>query len=82
MVAFESADDSPLKEYCDPDTYQALLWKPSSPSAGPMPLLIHLHGAGEAGSQIWGIIAEGQTGTPLVELHFGRAPQMLADNFK
>ena len=48
-VAHESADGSPLKEYRDPETFTALYWIPSAQSTTPLPLLVHLHGAGEAG---------------------------------
>ena len=77
-----SADGSPLSAYRDAETgYDALVWTPPSAPAAALPLLVHLHGAGEAGTFVWGIIAEGQTGTPLNELHFGRAPRSLGDGF-
>ena len=78
MPSPESPNGSPLIEYRDPATYTALVWRPTAAADRPLPLLVHLHGAGEAGSYVWGIIAEGQTGTPLNELHFGRAPPELA----
>jgi len=86
MVAHGRADGSPLSEMHDPETgYTALVWVPPAAAAASssktLPLLIHLHGAGEAGTHVWSIIAEGQTGTPLNELHFGRAPRHLADEF-
>ena len=83
MPSHCSPDGSPLTEYHDAETgYHALVWAPPSASASaPLPLLLHLHGAGEAGNHVWGILAEGQTGTPLNELHFGRAPPSLAESF-
>ena len=80
--SFASPEGSPLIEYSGSSTYKALCHVPrSSTTSQPYPCLIHLHGAGEAGQRVWEIIAEGQTGTPPVELHFGRAPQVLAERF-
>lgn len=81
MVSFGSASGSPLREVRDPSTYTALVYAPPDTCASPVPMLLYLHGAGECGSKIWGIIAEGATGTPPVELHFGRAPPALAEQF-
>ena len=76
-----SSAGSPLTVYEDPATFRALVWTPPSAPSGPLPVLIHLHGAGEAGNDVWGIIMPGQTGTPLVELHFGRAHEELSGQF-
>ena len=75
-----SSIGSPLTVYDDPATYRALIWTPPAAS-GPLPVLIHLHGAGEAGDDTWGIVMPGQTCTPLVELHFGRAHPALSGQF-
>lgn len=81
MPAFASAEGSPLTVYVG-SPYTALVWKPPNATATmPLPALVHLHGAGEAGQNVWGILAQGQTGTPPVELHLGRAPPALAENF-
>ena len=80
MVFFGSASGSPLKEVRDPSTYTALVYTPPDTTA-PVPMLLYLHGAGECGSKIWGIIAEGASGTPPVELHFGRGLPALAEQF-
>jgi predicted peptidase len=74
-----SPADSPLIEIKGAH-YRALVWRPPK-SDDARPCLIHLHGAGEAGSNVWEILAEGQTGTPPVSLHFGSAPPELAENF-
>ena len=78
---FASSTNSPLTEIRDPDTFAALVHTPpraadaeATATAAPLPLLLYLHGAGESGSQLWDIISEGATGTPPVELHFGRVP--------
>ena len=83
MPVHGSADGSPLSEMHDSETgYSALVHVPAAASSNvPLPLLVHLHGAGEAGSHVWGIVSEGQTGTPLNELHFGRACKQLANEF-
>ena len=76
-----ASPSSPLTVYEDASTFQALVWVPPDHTEQPLPVLIHLHGAGEAGRNVWGILAQGQTGTPLVELHHGRAPAALAQRF-
>ena len=83
MPSFATSEGSPLTEYTYTGSpYVALVWQPvAATSATPLPVLIHLHGAGEAGKNVWGILAQGQSGTPPVELHLGRAPTSLADNF-
>ena len=70
--------NSPLTEIRDPNTRRASCTPPQA--AEPLPLL-RTHGAGESGSRLWDIISEGATGTPPVELHFGRALPALAQQF-
>ena len=70
----------PLPELRDPATFSALYHVPPG-STGPMPLLLYLHGAGESGSDVRGLISEGATGTPPVELEQGRALPVLAKRF-
>jgi poly(3-hydroxybutyrate) depolymerase len=77
---FASAINSPLTEIRDPDTFAALVHTPPRTSSE-LPLLLYLHGAGESGTRLWDIISEGATGTPPVELHFGRALPALAQQF-
>ena len=77
---FASSTNSPLTEIRDPNTFSALVYSPPQ-AAEPLPLLLYLHGAGESGSRLWDIISEGATGTPPVELHFGRALPALAQQF-
>ena len=77
---FASSTNSPLTEIRDPNTFAALVYTPPQ-AAEPLPLLLYLHGAGESGSRLWDIISEGATGTPPVELHFGRALPALAQQF-
>ena len=77
---FASSTNSPLTEIRDPNTFAALVYSPPQ-AAEPLPLLLYLHGAGESGSRLWDIISEGATGTPPVELHFGRALPALAQQF-
>eukprot|EP00913_Durusdinium_trenchii_P034365 g32150.t1 len=45
------------------------------------PLLLYLHGAGEMRGELSDIISEGATGTPPVELAFGRAAKTLSERF-
>eukprot|EP00928_Gymnodinium_smaydae_P040420 TRINITY_DN27414_c0_g2_i1.p1 TRINITY_DN27414_c0_g2~~TRINITY_DN27414_c0_g2_i1.p1 ORF type:complete len:243 (+),score=30.19 TRINITY_DN27414_c0_g2_i1:57-785(+) len=73
----------PLKRVVDTASYEALLHIPSnrSDASGQLPLLVYLHGAGESGTNIADIISDGATGTPPVELYYGRAPTALADRF-
>ena len=77
---FASSTNSPLTEIRDPNTFAALVYPPPQADE-PLPLLLYLHGAGESGSHLWDIISEGATGTPPVELHFGRALPALAQQF-
>lgn len=78
---WQSSADSPLVEYTG-GGFSALVWLPRDKSTErPLPVLIHLHGAGEAGSSVWKVLAPGQTGTPPVQLHFGSAPATLHENF-
>ncbi|GAB5366432.1 hypothetical protein AAMO2058_001143100 [Amorphochlora amoebiformis] len=62
-----------------------LLYTPKahgSDSGKSWPLLVFLHGAGESGrGSAKGIIAEGITGCPPVELHYKRASATLYNNF-
>ncbi|CAJ1430229.1 unnamed protein product [Effrenium voratum] len=62
----------------DPHTYEALAFVPD---ASKHPLLLYLHGAGEMRGDVQGIISEGATGTPPVELAFDRAPCSLTTRF-
>ena len=77
---FSSSANSPLTEIRDPATFAVLVHTPPR-ACGPLPLLLYLHGAGESGTRLWDIISEGATGTPPVELHFGRALPALAQHF-
>ena len=77
---FAPSTNSPLTEIRDPNTFSALVYSPPQ-AAEPLPLLLYLHGAGESGNRLWDIISEGATGTPPVELHFGRALPALAQQF-
>jgi predicted peptidase len=83
MPTFASSVDSPLTELEDPKTFAALVYTPPQVTREqpPLPLLLYLHGAGESGTRLWDIISEGATGTPPVELHFGRALPALAEQF-
>ena len=69
-----------LRQLRDPATFAALFHVPSNVD-GPLPLLLYLHGAGESGSDIRGLISEGATGTPPVELEHGTALPILARRF-
>ena len=46
-----------------------------------MPLLLYLHGAGESGTDVRGLISEGATGTPPVELERGTALPIVRNQF-
>ena len=72
---------APLKELRDPETFAALWYSPPGAGAEPLPLLLYLHGAGESGSDVRGLISEGATGTPPVELEHGTALPVLAKRF-
>jgi predicted peptidase len=69
-----------LQELHDPSSFSALAHVPHRTN-GPLPLLLYLHGAGESGTDVRGIISEGATGTPPVELEHGRALPVLAKHF-
>jgi len=68
-----------LQELSDPDTYEALAYRPLG--HGPFPLLLYLHGAGEQGGSLRDILSEGATGTPPVALTQGKALRVLATRF-
>ena len=72
---------APLLELNDPSTYRALYYLPPAKDSGPLPLLLYLHGAGESGNDVRGLISEGATGTPPVELEHGTALPVLARKF-
>eukprot|EP00933_Yihiella_yeosuensis_P045867 TRINITY_DN4129_c0_g2_i5.p1 TRINITY_DN4129_c0_g2~~TRINITY_DN4129_c0_g2_i5.p1 ORF type:complete len:294 (-),score=19.88 TRINITY_DN4129_c0_g2_i5:373-1254(-) len=82
---------SPLRILCDPDSFTALAHVPSSAEARfnssesgqtkSYPLLLYLHGMGQSGHDISKTLDEPATGSPPVELHFGRAVQELRDKF-
>ena len=71
----------PLQEISDKNTFTALAYTPPGKHEEPLPLLLYLHGAGESGNEVRGLISEGATGTPPVELEFGRALPVLAKHF-
>jgi len=73
----------PLKQLHDPTTgLTALIHvSPRSDGSTPMPLLLYLHGAGESGSDVRGLISEGATGTPPVELEHGTALPIVRHQF-
>ena len=72
-----------LRQLRDPDTFSALFHAPPSKSESqqPLPLLLYLHGAGESGSNVRGLISVGATGTPPVELEHGTALPIVARRF-
>ena len=80
-----SSDSSaaPLKQLRDPATgLTALVHEPPRASdSSPMPLLLYLHGAGESGTDVRGLISEGATGTPPVELERGTALPIVRNQF-
>ena len=71
---------APLQELKDPATFTALYYTPPKNQPQPLPLLLYLHGAGESGNEIRGLISEGATGTPPVELEHGTALLHAAPN--
>ena len=75
-----SAAAAPLRELRDPSTFAALYYLPPNPEPH-MPLLLYLHGAGESGSNVRGLISEGATGTPPVELEHATALPILTRRF-
>lgn len=64
----------------DPSSYEAMVFLPEVRPTK-LPLLLYLHGAGEMRGELHDIISEGATGTPPVELSFGRAPKTLSERF-
>ncbi|CAE7684953.1 unnamed protein product [Symbiodinium sp. CCMP2592] len=62
----------------DPDSYEALVFRPQEGPGENLPLLLYLHGAGEMHGSLHEIISEGATGTPPVELTYARAPKILS----
>eukprot|EP00434_Breviolum_minutum_P024844 symbB.v1.2.021942.t1/scaffold1929.1/size95800/6 len=64
----------------DPASYEAIFFLPEVVDAK-LPLLLYLHGAGEMRGELHEIISEGATGTPPVELSYGRAPKTLSQRF-
>jgi len=72
-----------LRQLRDPATgLTALVHVPPRASDGsPMPLLLYLHGAGESGTDVRGLISEGATGTPPVELERGTALPIVRNQF-
>lgn len=71
---------STMGEVKDPRTYAALVFTP--PTDGTLwPLLLYLHGAGESGDNLEGLISEGATGTPPVALKLGSALPVLSERF-
>ena len=69
-----------LESISDPDTFAALVHVPPKIDE-PAPLLLYLHGAGESGRDVRGLISQGATGTPPVELEHGTAVNILARKF-
>ena len=63
------------------NTFTALYYVPGRLAGSPAPLLLYLHGAGESGSEIRGLISDGATGTPPVELERGTALPALRNKF-
>ena len=84
-AGFSSSDSSaaPLRQLRDPATgLTALVHEPPRASdSSPMPLLLYLHGAGESGADVRGLISEGATGTPPVELERGTALPIVRNQF-
>ena len=84
-AGFSSSDSSaaPLRQLSDPATgLTALVHEPPRATDGsPMPLLLYLHGAGESGTDVRGLISEGATGTPPVELERGTALPIVRNQF-
>ena len=74
-------ESQPLKQLSDPSTFTALYYVPVRLAGSPAPLLLYLHGAGESGTDIRGLISEGATGTPPVELEHGTALPVLRNQF-
>jgi len=73
-----------LVEVEDPRSFAALVWVPPAARGAPestWPLLVYLHGAGESGRDLRGLISEGATGTPPVALERGVAIPALRDQF-
>lgn len=68
-----------FREVHGPNSYKALVHIP--PGNGPFPMLMYLHGAGEQGGDLHGILSEGATGTPPVALMQGKALPVLAEQF-
>ena len=72
----------PLRQLHDPNTgLSALVHVSPRFDGSPMPLLLYLHGAGESGANVRGLISEGATGTPPVELEHGTALPILRNQF-
>mmetsp|Transcript_15816 Transcript_15816/g.31974 ORF Transcript_15816/g.31974 Transcript_15816/m.31974 type:complete len:245 (+) Transcript_15816:115-849(+) len=80
-LARAARSGQPLMELNDPDTFTALVHVPARLALTPAPLLLYLHGAGESGNDVRGLISEGATGTPPVELERGTALPVLRNQF-
>lgn len=71
-----------LQELAGATPYEALVHMPPVSSNGKLlPLLLYLHGGGESGGDLHGIISEGATGTPPVELEHNQALPILTNEF-
>ncbi|KAJ1460067.1 Alpha/Beta hydrolase protein [Pelagophyceae sp. CCMP2097] len=74
---------SKLDKLEDPQSFAAFVHLPKQlkHARGSAPLLLFLHGAGESGRDLAGLLASGATGTPIVAIHDGTALKTLSEDF-
>jgi len=75
------AAGGPLRTICDPSSFSALAYVPQGKHSEPLPVLLYLHGMGQSGNNLSKMLEPPATGSPVAELHHGRALNELKEAF-
>jgi len=72
---------SPLRTLRDPSSFSALTYVPEGSPVEALPVLLYLHGMGQSGDDLAKMLEPPATGSPVAELHHGRALKDLKEAF-